>query len=114
MPKLIVVSIVSVLSFDRIYAQMAKPAYPFQIARIERLRELLAANSASIAWIAEGTPALASTDNEEGKIRSSLADQAAGREISAGPQARAGRNSPAPAEDRLELAARLASEISIG
>lgn len=42
---------------------MTKPAYPFQIARMERLRDLLAVNSASHTISAEVTPA--ATPSEE-------------------------------------------------
>lgn len=45
---------------------MIKPAYPFQIARMERLRELLAVNSSRSAITAEVTPAATPTENQRG------------------------------------------------
>lgn len=55
---------------------MIKPAYPFQIARMECLRELLAVNSSSSAIITEGAPAATPTENQGGATMPTPAQQA--------------------------------------
>lgn len=90
---------------------MTKPAYPFQTARMERLRELLAVNSASPTILAEIAPASAPTENQQGKTLSRLAQQAIEQGTVEEPNAETGRGSRTLAENAPDFEARRASEI---
>lgn len=90
---------------------MTKPAYPFRIARMERLRELLAVNSASPAILAETAPAPAPTENQRGKTLSRPAQQAIEQGTIEEPNAEAGGGSRTLADNAPDLEARRADEI---
>lgn len=88
---------------------MTKPADPFQIARMERVRELLAVNSGNPAILAETAPA--PTENQRGTTLSCSAQQAIEQGTIEEPNAEAGRGSRTLAENVPNLGSRRASEI---
>ncbi|RTE88350.1 MULTISPECIES: hypothetical protein [Bradyrhizobium] len=97
--------------YERNWVKLGKHAYPFQIARMERLRELLAINSASPVILAEIAPVPEPAENHRGKTLSRPAQQAIEQGTIEGPDAEAGRESRTLAEDGLDLEARGASKI---
>ncbi|MCK1477907.1 hypothetical protein IVB27_24665 [Bradyrhizobium sp. 197] len=93
---------------------MIKPAYPFQIARMERLRELLAVNSSSSAITPEVASAATPTENQGGATMPTLAQQAIEQGIVEEAEARARRGgSRILAEHALDLKARRAGESNL-
>ncbi|MCK1304145.1 MULTISPECIES: hypothetical protein [unclassified Bradyrhizobium] len=93
---------------------MIKPAYPFQIARMERLRELLAVNSSSSAITTEVASAATPTENQGGATMPTLAQQVIEQGIVEEAEARARRGgSWILAEHALDLKARRAGESNL-
>lgn len=93
---------------------MIKPAYPFQIARMERLRELLAVNSSSSAITTEVASAATPTENQGGATMPTLAQQGIEQGIVEEAEARARRGgSWILAEHALDLKAWRAGESNL-